>query len=142
MYRVDWMPGKTTWYVNGEPVAEISFQAPRDPAGLILNMWSNGGSWTGNMSVYDEAYLQVQWVEVVYNTSDPAVERDEGLENRRETSGCEVACSVDESVNVTGSPVVLWNSTGIGPMPLNARGMASMGWISILVVGAVALRWI
>ena len=69
VYRVDWMPGMTSWYVNGESVANISFQAPKDPAGLIINMWSDGGSWTGNMSVYEQAYFQLQWIELVYNTS-------------------------------------------------------------------------
>lgn len=54
------MPGTTTWYADGENVVEISFQAPNDPAGVILNLWSDGGPWTGNMSIYDEAYLQVQ----------------------------------------------------------------------------------
>ncbi|KAE8446209.1 hypothetical protein EG329_012434 [Mollisiaceae sp. DMI_Dod_QoI] len=69
VYRIDWMPKMTSWYVNGVSVANISFQTPRDPAGLILNMWSDGGVWTGNMSLYDEAYLQIQWMEFVFNTS-------------------------------------------------------------------------
>ena len=71
VYRVDWIPKLTTWYVNGESVAHIAFQAPRDPAGLIVNIWRDGGSWTGNMTVYDEAYLQIQWIEVAYNASGP-----------------------------------------------------------------------
>jgi hypothetical protein len=57
--------------VNGASVGNISFQAPKNPAGLILNMWSNGGSWTGNMSIDDASYLQIQWIEIVYNTSGP-----------------------------------------------------------------------
>lgn len=70
-YRYDWLPGLSTWYVNGSRVGSISFQAPKDPAGLILNMWSNGGSWTGTMSVGDSSYLQIQWIEIAYNTSNP-----------------------------------------------------------------------
>ena len=71
-YRYDWLPGLSSWYVNGASVGSISFQAPKDPAGIILNMWSNGGSWTGNMSVDGASYLQIQWIEIVYNTSGPA----------------------------------------------------------------------
>jgi beta-glucanase (GH16 family) len=70
-YRYDWLPNLSTWYVNGVSVGSISFQAPKNPAGLILNMWSNGGSWTGNMSVGDSSYLQIQWIEIAYNTSGP-----------------------------------------------------------------------
>jgi hypothetical protein len=68
-YRVDWSPTQTSWYVNGQSAANISFQVPQDPAGLIVNMWSDGGPWTGNMSIHDAAYLQIQYIEVVYNTS-------------------------------------------------------------------------
>jgi beta-glucanase (GH16 family) len=71
-YRYDWLPGSSSWYVNGASVGRISFQAPRDPSGIILNMWSNGGSWTGNMSTGGASYLQIQWIEIVYNTSGPA----------------------------------------------------------------------
>lgn len=70
-YRYDWLPGLSTWFVNGDETARIAFHAPETPAGLIVNMWSNGGSWTGNMSVGDEALLQIQWIEVVFNTSEP-----------------------------------------------------------------------
>jgi hypothetical protein len=70
-YRVDWSPTQSAWYVNGQSAANISFQVPRDPAGLIVNMWSDGGPWTGIMSVHDAAYLQIQYIEVVYNTTGP-----------------------------------------------------------------------
>ncbi|KAH8600076.1 concanavalin A-like lectin/glucanase domain-containing protein [Bisporella sp. PMI_857] len=87
-YRYDWLPGLSSWYVNGESVGSISFQAPKNPAGLILNMWGNGGSWTGNMTVGDAAYLQIQWIEIAYNTSGPATRskaKRGGM--RRETFG-------------------------------------------------------
>jgi hypothetical protein len=115
------MPGHTSWFVDGQSVAHISFQAPRDPAGLIVNMWSDGGAWTKNMSVAHEAYLQIQWIEVVYNTSGPVSgKRDErnsrgALEKRSgNTSACAVVCSIDEMVNVTGTPAVLVNNTAAG----------------------------
>lgn len=70
-YRYDWLPGLSSWYVNGVSVGNISFQAPKNPASLILNMWSDGGSWTGKMRIGGVSYLQIQWIEVVYNTSAP-----------------------------------------------------------------------
>lgn len=40
VYRMDWSPDNTTWYINGDEVASISFQTPRDPSILIFNSWS------------------------------------------------------------------------------------------------------
>jgi len=151
-YRLDWMPKMTSWYVNGESVANISFQAPRDPSGLILNMWSDGGSWTGNMSLYDEAYLQIQWIEVVYNTSGAYggsgnKRRDESgaggvLEKRKGTPGCKVVCSVDEKVNVTGTPALLYNNTGMAPAGWRGDRMGALVWIPVVLVGGAVFGYL
>lgn len=143
IYRMDWMPKQTSWYMNGMSVANISFQTPTDPAGLILNMWSDGGVWTGNMSLYDEAYLQIQWIELVYNTSgayggskrsDQTSYRG-ALERRKGTPGCRAVCSIDEKVNVTGTPALLYNSTA--GLHTYGAGM-SLAWIPvILAAGAI-----
>lgn len=81
-YRYDWLPGLSAWYVNGESVANISFQTPEQPAQLIINMWSNGGSWSGNMSIGDAAYLNIQWIEIAYNTSSVSTKSPRGLRTR------------------------------------------------------------
>jgi hypothetical protein len=145
VYRVDWAPGMTSWYVNGESVANISFQVPKDPAGLIVNMWGDGGSWTGNMSVYDQAYLQFQWIQVVYNTSGPvgaSQKRDQLgsdgiLERRKGTPGCRAVCSVDEQVNVTGTPALLYNSTGTAALGWKGEGMGLMIWIPLAIMWTI-----
>ncbi|CAK7246285.1 MAG: hypothetical protein STHCBS139747_007912, partial [Sporothrix thermara] len=69
-YRMDWTPGATTWYVDGVLVATIKSQVPRDPSYVILNSWSNGGSWSGVMADGKAAELQVQWIEMVFNNTD------------------------------------------------------------------------
>lgn len=148
-YRMDWMPKMTTWYVNGAKVAEIGFQAPRDPSSLILNMWSDGGSWTGNMTLYDEAFLQLQWMEVVYNTSGPYAgtsKRDETgwggvLEKRKGTPGCKVVCGMDERVNVTGTPALLYNNTGVAAS-WRGEGMGALAWIPIVLVGGALFGYL
>ena len=152
-YRVDWMPKLTAWYVNGESVANISFQTPRDPSSLIVNMWSDGGKWTGNMSIYDEAYLQIQWMELVYNTSGPyagsgtKARRDirggwGNLVKRKSTPGCEVGCSVDEQVNVTGTPALLYNNTGMAPPGWKAEGTGALLWVPLILVGCAVLGYL
>jgi hypothetical protein len=150
VYRLDWMPKKSSWYVNGASAAEIEFQVPRDPAGLMINMWSNGGSWTGNMSIYDEAFLQIQWIELVYNTSGPfsgsgAKRNLEGngfsvpLEKRKEKKeGCKVVCGIDEKVTALGTPAVLSNNTGAAPMGWKGEGVGFMVWIPLFLIGGAA----
>ncbi|KAI9647638.1 hypothetical protein NHQ30_004023 [Ciborinia camelliae] len=149
-YRMDWMPHQTSWYVNGESVANISFQVPKSPSGLILNMWSDGGEWTGNMSLFDEAFLQVQWIELVYNTSGNyaggkreldlqwELQKRAELEKRNKKKGCKVVCSVDRGVNVTGTPVVLFNNTGSATVGWK-EGTGSMGWVPLVVIGLAFL---
>jgi beta-glucanase (GH16 family) len=146
IYRVDWIPKMTAWYVNGESVANISFQTPTNPLGLIINMWSDGGVWTGNMSLYDEAYLQIQWIELVYNTSGAYAGSKRSdqhgsaglLEKRKGTPGCKAVCSIDEDVNVTGTPAFLYNSTaGLHTYGMGA-GMGLLAWIPmVLAAGAI-----
>ncbi|KAI2626932.1 glycoside hydrolase family 16 protein [Hypomontagnella submonticulosa] len=73
VHRYDWTPGSSDWYVDGEKVASIQFQAPRDPATLIFNTWSDGGSWSGVMASGNSATMQVQWIELIYNnTAEPS----------------------------------------------------------------------
>jgi len=63
---------------------------------LILNMWSNGDTWSGVMDVGAAAELQIQWVEMVFNASSEAV-------SPSPSPSKPVACSVDK---VVGIPVV------------------------------------
>jgi hypothetical protein len=98
-YRLDWTPGSSTWYVNGQLVSAISFQAPRDPAQILFNNWSDGGSWSGNMTVNAQAYLQMQWIEMVYNNTDPQFVK---------SGNCINVCTIDETSR-TGVPALLTN---------------------------------
>ncbi|KAI1282193.1 glycoside hydrolase family 16 protein [Xylaria sp. FL0933] len=114
VHRLDWSPKNTTWYIDGRQVASIAFQVPRDPSQVIFNAWSDGGEWSGNMSVGSAAYLQIQWIEIVYNStgnekttdkrSDDAAWSLSGL--KRDEGGCQNVCSIDDTPT-TGTPVLL-----------------------------------
>lgn len=117
VHRLDWTPEESIWYVNGEQTARIAFQTPKDPAQIHFNAWSNGNSWTGKMPLYDEAFLQIQWIQLVFNRTDDggggdrrrAVTSVGGGLGRRDDSegGCSVVCSVDD-VDSPGDISVLW----------------------------------
>lgn len=63
----------------------------------------------------DSAYLQIQWIDIVYNTSGPvtgSTVKREGLENYSplvsraiSAQGCKAVCNVDTEKN-PGTPVV------------------------------------
>lgn len=111
-YRIDWVAGQSAWYVNGVRRATTKVNVPGAPSVVILNMWSNGGAWAGSMKEGDEAFLQVQWVEMVFNTStQPASSSG---------SGKPVICSIDK---VLGMPTV---------SSLGARTDGRNGWTLLL----------
>ncbi|KAL2129133.1 hypothetical protein VTI74DRAFT_8181 [Chaetomium olivicolor] len=95
--RMDWTPDSSTWYVNGQLVSRITFQTPRDPAQVMFNTWSDGGSWSGDMQVGTEAYLQIRWIEIVHNNTDPGPVKQ---------GGCKNVCSIDETTKV-GTPALI-----------------------------------
>ncbi|KAL2201392.1 glycoside hydrolase family 16 protein [Corynascus similis CBS 632.67] len=141
VHRLDWTPGLTTWYVNDVIVAQIEFQAPHDESNIILNAWSDGGRWTGNMTLYDAAYLQVQWLEVLYNSTEAVATEQSSCKKRGDDNsggggGCNAVCSIDETSEV-GTPVMLWNNS---PPQTNGNSRrVEMGSVPTGVVSAMAL---
>ncbi|TGJ86745.1 hypothetical protein E0Z10_g2035 [Xylaria hypoxylon] len=99
-HRMDWTPGSTSWLVDGKLVSTIQFQAPKDPSQVIFNTWSDGGTWSGNMTVNSTAEMQVQWIELVYNTTDTT------SAPVPKPQLCANICSIDQT-SKTGTPVLV-----------------------------------
>ncbi|KAI0603460.1 concanavalin A-like lectin/glucanase domain-containing protein [Biscogniauxia sp. FL1348] len=107
VHRMDWTPTDTTWFIDGDEVASIAFQTPRDPSKVVFNAWSDGGHWAGNMSVGSEAYFHIQWIELVYNsteeypTSDKrSVDGPASYFSKRADDTCHNVCSIDETSTI------------------------------------------
>lgn len=103
VHRLDWLPGQSAWFVNGVQMARTAVNVPQHPSMLILNMWSNGGAWSGVMDVGATAELQIQWVEVAFNASSEA-------NTASPSTSKPVVCSVDK---VVGSTVVAQGAVSI-----------------------------
>ena len=108
-HRLDWTDGRSEWFVNGEHLATLEKYAPTDPAMVILNSWSNGGSWTGVMAVNASAVLQIQWLEIAYNVTGDA----------ESNIKCDAMCDLDKSDTSDGNDDN--DSAAIGRI-------SSMGW--------------
>jgi beta-glucanase (GH16 family) len=146
VHRLDWTPSRSVWYVDGVETANIEFQTPRDPSGVNFNVWSNGGSWSGNMSLHDAAYMQIQWIEMVFNTTD----EDDGKKQSRRSansmgrmmrrdgdSGCGVVCSIEET-SETGKATVFEESSAANALLQDGLGQHLVS--SILIFSGL-LAW-
>jgi beta-glucanase (GH16 family) len=151
IYRMDWMPKMSSWYFNGVPMANISYHEPKNPSGLIINMWGDGGVWTGVMPVNDSAYMQIQWIDLVFNTSGKydtgkKMKRDGhgpsgGLTRRGSKKGCAVVCSIDE-VDEIGTPAVMYNNTGTAAVGWRQQGMGAMAVFPLLFAASLAFGFL
>ncbi|KAI4860601.1 carbohydrate-binding module family 1 protein [Hypoxylon rubiginosum] len=103
-HRMDWTPGSTSWLIDGQLMSSIQFQAPRDASRVMFNSWSDGGSWSGNMTVGSSAEMQIQWIDVVYNSTDPTPGNPST--NPGAGGNCVNTCSIDLT-SKTGTPVLI-----------------------------------
>lgn len=137
-HRIDWLPKNSYWYLNGKQVAANTYSVPRKPSFLVLNMWSNGGEWSGNMTKGGSAQFDIQWIEMTFNTSGPATgskshnsKRSGDLLEKR-SKGCVTVCGID-NVSKTGTPEILSvNDNG------EDEGLSG-GAIAGIVIGVLAL---
>ncbi|KAK4165320.1 beta-glucanase [Cladorrhinum sp. PSN259] len=140
VHRLDWTPHYTVWYVNDIEVAKIDFQTPKDVSNIILNSWSDGGKWTGNMTLWDAAYLQVQWFEIVYNTTEEkgskmirnSKAKKDGGSQGNGNGQCGAVCSVDGTSQL-GKPVMLWNNGAAGKVADAQRGLLVSVFMGLVV---------
>ncbi|KAH8731244.1 concanavalin A-like lectin/glucanase domain-containing protein [Phaeosphaeriaceae sp. PMI808] len=119
-HRIDWLPKNSYWYLNNKQVAANTYSVPRKPSFLVLNMWGDGGEWSGNMTVGGSAEFQIQWIEMTFNTSGPYTgakgskggdKRSVELEKRGKR--CNNVCKIDD-VQKTGTPEIAHFGDGEG----------------------------
>jgi hypothetical protein len=117
-YRLDWVPGRSAWYTNGAQSADTEVNVPGAESKIILNIWSNGGIFSGRMDTGNEAWFDIQWVELVFNTTSASNTQSGGT-----------ACSVESAL---GSPVPSASSYPYGRT-------ASSFWWMVGIVAAVSM---
>lgn len=122
-YRLDWLEGRSFWYMDDELVFQTTNSTPTEPSQLMLNLWSNGQTFSGRMRVNREVYVAVQWIETVYNLGNVSSETDG-----------QTRCSVD-SVAIKGVPEVVIQSSGGSPLAASTVARA----LSIAVLSLIVL---
>ncbi|KAF2401486.1 concanavalin A-like lectin/glucanase [Trichodelitschia bisporula] len=123
VHRLDWLPGKSRWYLDGDKVAESTYGVPKEPSYVVLNMWGDGGEWSGEMDVGGEAELQVRWMEMVFNVS-----------GKGETGNCKVGCVID-GVKELGTPEVVFKGGA-------ELGRGGVGWTFLAGMVGMVVVWV
>jgi beta-glucanase (GH16 family) len=118
-YRLDWVPERSAWYVNGAQSADTKVNVPNAESMIILNLWSNGGNFSGRMDEGEEAWFDIQWVELLFNTTGSSNTQSKGT-----------VCEVESAL---GSPV-----PNAAPAPCGWMS-ASCFWWMIGMVSAVSM---
>ncbi|CAL8575335.1 hypothetical protein XPA_001263 [Xanthoria parietina] len=116
-YQLNWLPGRSEWLINGMSKLNKTYGVPRESSNIQLRMWSNGGTWPGNMTVGGEATLDIEWIDLVYNTSHDAP-----------GATCTTVCSID---NFARNPQPQIASGTVGSLQLGTSLWALVLWAAI-----------
>lgn len=89
VHRLDWTKDRSVFFVDDEQLNETSLHVPvaSPPSGFYINMWSANSTWSGSMKVGRNATLDILWIEMLFNTTQPL-----------QTSGEKRVCSVNQGV--------------------------------------------
>jgi Glycosyl hydrolases family 16 len=70
-YRMDWMPDRVEFFIDGKITKTMLDNVPSDPGRLFLNHWSNGSpGWSGGPPQAD-SIMTVLYTKAYFNSSDP-----------------------------------------------------------------------
>ncbi|KAK0249955.1 hypothetical protein LTR91_024004 [Friedmanniomyces endolithicus] len=121
VHRLDWLPGQIASWADGLRLHTSTVNVQNGTAGsrVILDMWSNGGLFSGDMDLGGRAVMEVQWIEMAFNVSGGSVGQGGTV------------CDIDKAV---GSPVPVANSGGASTLP-------SWKGVALICFGVLASLW-
>lgn len=68
-HRLDWLSNASRWWVDDSIQDSKTYRVPNLQSRLIINLWSDGGVWTGDMALGDSIFLGIEYIELAYNRS-------------------------------------------------------------------------
>lgn len=69
-HRIDWHANLSVWYVDNLLQGTKTYSVPDRPSTPVINLWSDGGEWSGDMQVGESVFMGIEWIQLVYNVSD------------------------------------------------------------------------
>lgn len=68
-HRIDWLEGRVEYYLDNRLMSWNKVNVPNKGSVVDINMWGDGGKWSGLMKEGGNARMEVQWVQIAYNTT-------------------------------------------------------------------------
>lgn len=68
-HRLDWLAEVSRWWVDDTIQDAKTYRVPNLQSRLVINLWSDGGVWTGDMALGDSIFLGIEYIELAYNRS-------------------------------------------------------------------------
>ncbi|KAJ5980680.1 Endo-1-3(4)-beta-glucanase [Penicillium waksmanii] len=68
-HRLDWLSSASRWWVDDNIQDSKTYRVPNLQSRLVINLWSDGGVWTGDMALGDSIFLGIEYIELAYNRS-------------------------------------------------------------------------
>ncbi|GIZ47509.1 hypothetical protein CKM354_001059800 [Cercospora kikuchii] len=75
-YRVDWVEGKSRFFVDGEFQQEIEMNVPTTEGQWVWNAWTNGDPSFTVGPPENDAVFKIQKIVMIYNTTDDAGQQE------------------------------------------------------------------
>lgn len=104
-HRFDWTPTASHFFVDDwSKPKTLTEGMPTLDSALILNMWSSGQGWGGEMEEGGSASMKVQWIQVYHNLraggSGATNEKRSGFHGRRQAGEQADVCTQENTCNV------------------------------------------
>jgi hypothetical protein len=74
VHRLDWTSGRSVFFLDDEQMNTTTLHVPvaDPPSGLYIDMWGANSTWSGSMDIGKNATFDIQWIELLFNTTEPA----------------------------------------------------------------------
>ncbi|EER44468.1 conserved hypothetical protein [Histoplasma capsulatum H143] len=134
-HRFDWTKEELRFYQNSTLVHANAFQIPDAPGHAYLNVWADGGAWSGAPSTTD-VFLTIKLIAIYHNTSASDKGLDKVFNERCKKAGgpSNVTICLDTSVE---SGVADPSSSGSAVVPLQLWILSLLCVAFAIVVSAV-----
>ncbi|KAI5279732.1 hypothetical protein KEM54_004017, partial [Ascosphaera aggregata] len=124
-HRFDWTRNEIRFYQEQELVHTNIARVPETPGQVHLNLWADGGPWSGAPSTTD-VYLLVKAITVYFNTTDSEAGKDAHFNRRCQKAGGPSTKTICLDTDVERGPKKKSkNKSGLGPMVSSSASSSS-----------------
>jgi hypothetical protein len=125
-WRIDWEEDLSSWFLDGDKIADKTYGVMEKSGYFVMNVWGDGGEWSGKMKEGGEAGLKVSEMGMLFNTS---AQHGKKLK-------CKTICDVDDAEAFDHVTKTSTNAQkGVGARMAAGLGLpVVMGFLTLLMV--------